>query len=150
MTVAGFACVECIDCGAGLRENVTCNVSTATQRSCQLVEPGYASAAGENGQEQCEAGVTYSAGFGAASCALCDSCGAGERQATECTATANRTCAAVDKDFYSAEGDNAQRKCFNVECPSGTWRSGTSCDSDYIRRLHLGARHNLPGRKLLH
>ena len=42
--------------------------------------------------------------------------------------TADRTCAAVRSDYYSAEGDNKQHACFNSDCPDGTWRSGTGCD----------------------
>ena len=62
-------------------------------------------------------------------CNVCDSCPAGERQLDDCSATANRTCTAVSPDHYSAEGDNAQRPCFNLNCSEGTYRFGSSCNS---------------------
>ena len=34
----------------------------------------------------------------------------------------------VDAGFWSADGDNAQRPCFNAECPGGSYRSG-ACDN---------------------
>mgnify|MGYP003309341878 CR=1 FL=1 len=60
-------------------------------------------------------------------CVVCTSCGAGEHEATACTSSADRTCQPVDPGNYSADGDNAQRPCFNAECPPGTFRTG-SCD----------------------
>ena len=57
--------------------DLACNASTATQRTCREAEAGYASAAGDNGREACEAGISFSSGSGWASCSLCENCGAG-------------------------------------------------------------------------
>jgi len=50
-------------------------------------------------------------------------------EATNCTTTTNRTCAAVDADHYSAAGDNGQHACFNVQCVEGAWRNGLGCNA---------------------
>ena len=56
--------------------------------------------------------------------------GAGLREATGCTNVTDRTCTAVDPEHFSGDGSNKQDPCFNVECPDGTWRNGTSCDDE--------------------
>ena len=118
----------CNDCGAGEYEDTACSAVAGAfvQRTCQPVEPGFYSSNGENTKTACDDG-TFTSAPGSAKCALCSSCGAGEHEATPCTSSADRTCAAVDEEQYSADGDNAQRPCFNRECPDGTFRVGT-CD----------------------
>ena len=71
-----------------------------------------------------------SAGGAGSSCALCASCGAGQHERMPCNVTTDRTCRPVDADHYSAAGSNAQSQCFNVLCPSGTWRRGGACSNE--------------------
>ena len=82
--------------------------SAAVQRECQDTEQGYYSPSGDNEQYACNEGVSFASAPGLSSCELCASCGAGEREATPCTATADRTCAAVDPGYYSPNGDIEQ------------------------------------------
>ena len=97
------------------------------QRSCRAVQPGFYSGNGDNERYPCDNG-TFAATPRSSKCSLCTNCAAGKHEDTPCTPSTDRTCQDVDAGNYSAAGDNAQRPCFNAECPEGTFRTG-SCDA---------------------
>jgi len=61
-------------------------------------------------------------------CVVCSGCGAGQYELSPCKKTADRTCQPVSEGYWSAEGDNKQRQCFNTNCPTDMMRMGV-CDS---------------------
>ena len=130
-------CKTCTSCGAGLYENATC--AATADRTCRPVGADKFSYEGDNEERDCFnvncAAGTWRKGTSCDDatgegylCVACSSCGAGEREATPCNATADRTCRGVGEGNWSAAGDNGEQPCFNVECPDGTWRDGAGCD----------------------